>query len=185
MVTAFIIEYYQRMMNALRPFATKHTYAISLCDWFIQGLDRCLLPCFRCMYPMHSTVHNLYGAYQCQQLPIILAAAQAAKDKVKGVQDIAPGHLGQGFYSNVTSNDAAVYPSQAKKTLSRYSNSRIGRDCGCDRKQCPKECFDCGGNHSWMKDKKVVCPWGLDPTVIRRASENYKKYLGKLKDMHA
>ncbi len=44
MVTAFIIKYYQRMMNALRPFATEHTYAVSVCDWFIQGLDRRLLP---------------------------------------------------------------------------------------------------------------------------------------------
>jgi hypothetical protein len=75
MVTASVIEYYQRMMNALRPFATKHTYVISMCDRFIQGLNDCLPQCFRRMYPAHSTIHNLFGAYQCQQLPIILAAA--------------------------------------------------------------------------------------------------------------
>jgi hypothetical protein len=113
MVTASVIEYYQRMMNALRPFTTEKTYAISVCDRFIQGLDRRLLPCFRCMYPMHSTIHNLDGAYQRQQLPVILAAAQAAKDEVKGVQDIARGLLGQGFYANVPNNDAAAYKSQA------------------------------------------------------------------------
>ena len=94
MVTASVMKYYQCMMNALRPFATKTTYAISVCDRFIQGLDRRLLPCFRRMYPMHSTIHDLHGAYQRQQLPIILAAAQAAEDEVKGVQDIARGLLG-------------------------------------------------------------------------------------------
>jgi hypothetical protein len=36
-----------------------------------------------------------------------------------------------------------------------------------------------------MKDKKVVCPRGSDPTIIRHASKNYKKYLGKLKEMRA
>ncbi len=76
MVTASFIEYFQRMMNAARPFATEQTYAISVCDRFIQGLDRRLLPCFQRMYPAHSTVHNMNGAYQRQQLPVILAAKE-------------------------------------------------------------------------------------------------------------
>jgi hypothetical protein len=118
MVTASVIEYYQRMMTAVRPFATEHTYAISICNWFIQGLNRHLVPCFRCMYQAHSTFHNLNGAYQRAQLPIILAATQAAEDAVKGVQEIARGLLSQGFYSNVIGGDAAAYPSQAEKTLS-------------------------------------------------------------------
>ncbi len=121
MVTASVIEYYQRMMNAARPFATEHTYTISICDRFIQGLDQRLLPCFHCMYQEHSTVHNLTGVYQRQQLSIILAAAHDTKDEVKGMQEIARGLLGQRFYSNVTGIDAAANPSQAEKTLSHYS----------------------------------------------------------------
>jgi hypothetical protein len=39
LVTASVINYYQRMLNALRPFATEKTYAISVCDRLIQGLD--------------------------------------------------------------------------------------------------------------------------------------------------
>jgi hypothetical protein len=185
MVIASVIEHYQHMMNALRPFATKQTYALSMCNWVIQGLDCRLLPCFRRLYPAHSTIHNLNGAYQCQQLPTILAAAQAAKDEVKGVQDIACGLLGQGFYTNTTSNDAAAYPSQAKKTLSRYSNGGGGSNCGRNCEQRPKKCFGCSGDHSWMKNKKVVCPWGSNPTVIRCASEMYKKYLEQLKELKA
>jgi hypothetical protein len=183
MVTASVIEYYQRMMNALRPFATETTYAISVCNQFIQGLDCRLLPCFRRMYPMHLTIHDLNGAYQHQQLPIILAAAQAAKDKVKGMQDIARGLLGQGFYATVTGNDAAAYPSQAEKTLSCYGNGGDGTSCrDCWRR---RECFGCGGDHSWMSNKKVVCPCGSEAAVIRRAFKMYKKYLDRLKELRA
>jgi hypothetical protein len=135
------------------------------------------------MYSAHSTVHNLHGAFQRQQLPIILAAAQAAEDEVKGVQEIARGLLGQGFYSNVIGNDAAAYPSQAEKTLSRYSGCREDSNNGHERR--PLECFGCGGNHSWMKDKKVVCPCRTDPAIIRCTSKNYKRYLEKLKEMRA
>jgi len=39
MVTESVIEYFQRMMNAAQPFATEQTYAISVCDRFIQSLD--------------------------------------------------------------------------------------------------------------------------------------------------
>jgi hypothetical protein len=135
------------------------------------------------MYPAHSTVHNLKGAFQCQQLPIILAAAQAAEDKVKGVQEIARGLLGQGFYSNVIGDNAAAYLSQAEKTLSRYSGRRDDRNNGRERR--PLECFGCDGNHSWMKNKKIVCPRGTDPAVIKRATKNYRKYLKRLKEMRA
>jgi hypothetical protein len=183
MVTASVIEYFQRMMNAVRPFATKQTYAISVCDGFIQGLDRRLLPCFQRMYPAHSTVHNLNGAYQRQQLPVILAAAQAAEDEVKGVQDIARGLLGQGFYSNIIGDDASAYPSQAKKILSRYGDCRDDRTKG--RKRRPLECFGCGGNHSWMKDKKIDCPRGTEPAVIKHAAEAYKKYLEQVKELRS
>jgi hypothetical protein len=45
-VTATIIEYYQRMLNAARPFRTQARYAISICDRFIQGINKTLLTSF-------------------------------------------------------------------------------------------------------------------------------------------
>jgi hypothetical protein len=45
-VTATVIEYYQRMMNVVRPFATQQRYAISVCNRFIQSLEKTLLPFF-------------------------------------------------------------------------------------------------------------------------------------------
>ncbi len=85
-VTATIIEYYQCMLNAACPFVTQACYAISICDCFIRGLNKTLLTSFRKMYPNHSTVHDLSGSYQHCMLPVILVAAQAAKDKCKQFQ---------------------------------------------------------------------------------------------------
>ncbi len=93
LIMATTIKYYQQMLNATQPFATQKTYAISVCHKFIQGLDRCILGPFCWFYPQHSTVHDLNSAYQCSQLAIILAAAQAAEDEVKQMQDI-PWHDG-------------------------------------------------------------------------------------------
>jgi hypothetical protein len=74
-VTATVIEHYKHMLNLARPFATQKHYAISVCNHFIQGLDRTLLPSFCSKYTNHSVVHNLDGAYQRCMLPVILAAA--------------------------------------------------------------------------------------------------------------
>jgi hypothetical protein len=121
LMTATTIKYYQHMLNAVRPFATQHTYAISICDKLIQSLDQHILNPFRWFYPNHSTVHDLTGAYQHSQLPFILAAAQAVEDKVKQMQDIDHGMLGQGFYSSIIGGgEVPAFPSQAKKTPQRH-----------------------------------------------------------------
>jgi hypothetical protein len=36
-----------------------------------------------------------------------------------------------------------------------------------------------------MKDKKIVCPRGTEPAVIKRAAEAYKKYLERVKDLQS
>jgi hypothetical protein len=36
-----------------------------------------------------------------------------------------------------------------------------------------------------MKNKKVVCPQGSNPAVIKRASKMFKKYLKQLKELKA
>jgi hypothetical protein len=46
-VTATLIEYYQCMMNTVRPFATQEYCRISIYDRFIQGLEKTLLPSFQ------------------------------------------------------------------------------------------------------------------------------------------
>ncbi len=122
LVTATIIEYYQRMLNAACPFATQACYAISVCNPFIQGLNKTLLTSFQKMYPHHSTIHHLSGSNQHCMLPVILAAAQVAKDECKQFQDIAHGMLAsQGFFASMPSG-ASVHASQAEQTLQKYKD---------------------------------------------------------------
>ena len=170
-VTLTTIEYYQRMLNASRPFATQTNYAVSVCDKFIQGLDPRLIGPFHRFYPQHSMVHNLNGSYQRSQLVVILAAAQAAEDEVKQMQEIACGMLGQGFFSTVIGGASApAFPSQAEQTLNRYSSG------GNQRNRLPLRCFGCGGDHPWMKNKKVVCPKAKEPGVAKNAEAQYEAF---------
>lgn len=160
-VTAAVVEYYQRMLNAARPFYPDQTYAISICDRFIQGLAPTLIPAFRRYYPMHSAVHNLSGSYQRQQLPVILAAAQAAEDKCKHIQDVARGMLqSQGFFID----SAGALASQAENTLKQHAP------------RARKSCWGCGGDHSWMTDGRITCPRASDPAVVETAKKKYEEF---------
>ena len=180
MVTSTTIKYYQQMLNASRPFATQANYAVSVCDKFIQGLDPCLLGSFRRFYPQQSMVHNLNGSYQRSQLVVILAAAQAAEDKVKQMQDIARGMLGQGFFLNVIGgNSAPAFPSQAEQTLNPYSGG------GNQRDRQPLKCFGCGGDHPWMKNKKVMCPKAKEPGVAKNAEAQYEAFRRRIAEARA
>jgi hypothetical protein len=119
-VTASVIEYYQRIMNAVRPFATQWQYAIIMCNCFMQGLDCTLMPQFWKKCPQHSSTHDLSRAYQCCMLPIILATVQADEDECQQIQDIACKIVtSQGFFMQGMP-DAKVYPSQAETTIAQY-----------------------------------------------------------------
>ena len=175
MVTSTTVEYYQRMLNASRPFAREANYAVSVCDKFIQGLDPRLIGPFRRFYPQHSMVHSLNGSYQRSQLGVILAAAQAAEDEVKQMQDIARGMLGQGFFSTIIGESSATaFPSQAEQTLNRYSSG------GRQRDRLPLKCFGCGGDHPWMKNKKVVCLKATEPGIAKKAEAEYEAFRRRL-----
>jgi hypothetical protein len=42
--------YYQRVMNAMRPFAGDKRFPVSVCNMLIDGIDQCLVPIFRRHY---------------------------------------------------------------------------------------------------------------------------------------
>ncbi len=71
-------------------------------------------------------VHNLNGsAYQRSQLVLILATAQAAKDEVKQMQDIARGMMGRGFYTTVISGgDVPHLPQSSQENPDQVSKQR-------------------------------------------------------------
>ena len=134
-VTSSVIEFYQRLMNASRPFQAQRMYPVSICNTFIQKLDCQHLPSFHHLYPAHTTTHCLDATYQQQQLSIILSAAQTAEDEVHQVQDIACSLVGQGFFSMAYGGQQiSAYPSQAETTLTQYAGG------GCK----PNKCWGCG-----------------------------------------
>ena len=173
-VTASVLDYYQRMQNATRPFQMQERYPISVCDRFIQGLDRTILPSFRKMYPNHSLVHDLSGSYQRRMMSVILSAAQAAEDECKQFQDIARGMLAsQGFFASASAGaGAGIYASQAEQTLTKYDK---------DGKPVRRTCWGCGGDHSWMLKGVIVCPRKGDPLVIQAAEKRFVEYKAKFK----
>jgi hypothetical protein len=63
-IVASVHEFIQRVINVLRPFATRKTLPISICDHVICNLDRRIIPSFRKLYPDHATPHDLDGAVQ-------------------------------------------------------------------------------------------------------------------------
>jgi len=186
-----VVEFYQRLMAASRPFQAQRTYPISICNWFIQHLDHRLVPSFRRLYPQHSSPHSLDAAYQCQQLSIILAAAQAAEDEVQQVQDIARGLINQGFFSAASGAQAhpsqaetraTAYPSQAAKTLTQYGTPPDGGKTPTKKIQ---RCWGCNGDHSWRKGKEIVCPRKNDPAAQAKAKQEYKDWLRTTKKRKA
>jgi hypothetical protein len=60
-----VFAYYQRMMNAMHPFASKVQFPKSICNALIDGLDKRLIAIFRRNYPNHAVPHNLQGSFQC------------------------------------------------------------------------------------------------------------------------
>jgi len=174
-VTASVYEYYTRITTAARPFTAQAQYSISVCDRFIQGLDRNLLPSFRKNYPNHSMAHDLSSAYQRRQLAIILQAAQAAEDECNQIQDIARKIVSsQGFFMQaqgaVTAN-----PSRAEKTLARY------KDGDTTRERPKLNCWGCGGDHTWMRRGVIECPRGTEPQVIANAKKKHAEYVEEIR----
>ena len=174
-VTASVYEYYTRITNAARPFTAQAQYSISVCDRFIQGLDRNLLPSFRKNYPNHSMAHDLSSAYQRRQLSIILQAAQAAEDECNQIQEIARKIVSsQGFFMQAH-GAAAANPSRAEKTLARY------KDGDTTRERPKLNCWGCGGDHTWMRRGVIECPRGTEPQIIANAKKKHAEFVADIR----
>jgi hypothetical protein len=57
LVTSTVIKFYQHLMNTSCLFHARCDYPISICDIFIQKLDRHLLPSFCHHYPLYVNSH--------------------------------------------------------------------------------------------------------------------------------
>jgi hypothetical protein len=74
----------------------------------------------------------------------------------------------QGFYT-VVAGEVGAYVSQAEKTLGKYKDDKT-------RERTKLNCWGCGGDHSWMRKGKIVCPQGSNPQVIKKADECYTEF---------
>ena len=103
---------------------------------------------FRRNYPTHSTVQMLRADHQRKILQGMLIAAQRAKDDLNSVQRAAREAVGlsQAYVTRAEAQGAAAFPSQAEKTLPKYSST--GDSCGGG---CNINCFGCGGPHPWSE----------------------------------
>jgi hypothetical protein len=125
-VVSTVQAYFQKLMSAARPFSSQRTYPVSVCQWFIDGLNPRLLTGICHCFPDYIVVQGLDGSHQRRTLQLMLKAAQQAEDDFTSTQRIACNAIGlsQAFPANVYptwSNQALALPSQAKTTLSRYS----------------------------------------------------------------
>ena len=183
-VTSTVDAYYQRFMNAARPFASNPTFPVSICNKFIDGLDHRLLPVFHRNFPQYHVIQPLDSHTQLSTMSAIHKAAAAAETDFNFTRQTArEAVIGQAFHMDVCSPCGDAYPSQAESTLSRYSAN--GRDKGSESAPTtPREikCWGCDGPHLWAKKGKrdeeptIVCPNADKPGVKERAKQRYDEY---------
>jgi hypothetical protein len=131
----------------------------------------------------------------------MLQAAQQAEDDLVSVQRIAREAVGlsQAFVSGGLSVASAAFPSQAEKTLAKYSYKGSGASTdgsrasdsvgGKNGKVGLWPCFGCGGPHPWSKfvDGKhiIICPNKDNPGVEQNAAKGIKQMRKNRKKRHA
>jgi hypothetical protein len=190
MVSTPVFAYYQRMMNGTRPFAGEARFPVSVCNMLMDGLDSRLVSIFRHNYQDYAIAHNLQASYQRSKFPKILRAMQMSEDEVKSITTIARSSVGsQAFHAN-----AMAFPSQAERTLTRYSGGHSGyksdggSSAGGYRLDDTSKllgdgdsCFGCKGIHPWMRDGVILCPNKDKPGICAKAERAYQKWRAAMK----
>jgi hypothetical protein len=196
-VCVSVYEYFQRMMNAMRPFADDEVFPKSVCNVLIDGMSPDLLRVFRKHYTDHSLIHDT-SIFQFSRFKPILAAMAAAEEEISNISEIARQSVGgQAFAASVP-----AYASQAERTLNRYASGggysseggyRLDGGYRSDggRSESSRgsrgelghggKCFGCGGPHPYIKNKIIVCPNKDNPGVKEAADHNYKEWVEKRK----
>jgi hypothetical protein len=200
-VISSVQSYFQQLMSAARPFTNQRDFPISVCAKFIDGLDSRLLTGFRRFFPGYSNVQSLNATHQRKVLQEMLQAAQQAEDDLASVQRVAREAVGlsQAFVSSGSSVASTAFPSQAEKTLAKYSyqgsgastdGSRASESAGSKNGKVGLwPCFGCGGPHPWSKfvDGKyvIICPNKDNPGVAQNAAKGIERMRKNRKKRHA
>jgi hypothetical protein len=198
-VASMVQAYFQQLMGAAHPFSSQRDFPVSVCTKFQDGLNPRLLTGFRRYFLAHSVVQLLNATHQRKTLQSMLQAAQQAEDDLHAVQRVAPEAVGmsQAFHASATggvSIAAGAFPSQAKKTLTRYSGDSKSPAAGNAQRsvgvQRPWSCFGCGGPHPYLEflvteGHVIVCPSKDNPGVRENAACNIERMRKNRKKRHA
>jgi hypothetical protein len=95
-VCTSVFAYYQRMMNAMRPFAGDAQFPKSVCNALIDGLNKRLVAFFCRNYADHALLHDLNASSQCPRFPEILQAMQSAEEEVQSISAITRSSVSGG-----------------------------------------------------------------------------------------
>jgi hypothetical protein len=58
-VVSTVQAFFQQLLSAARPFSSQRSFPVSVCQWFMDGLDPRLLTGFCCCFPDHSIIQVL------------------------------------------------------------------------------------------------------------------------------
>ena len=190
-VISSVRSYFQQLMSAARPFTNQRDFPISVCAKFMEGLDNRQLTGFCRLFPQHCVIQSLNATHQQKVLQKMLQATQQAKDNLVSVQHVAWEAVGLSlaFVSGRSTVALGAYPSQAKKTLSRYSyqgsggastnGSSVSNSGSTSSKKGPWPCFGCGGPHPWSKfvdgNHVVICPNKDNPGLAHEQMQKNRK----------
>ena len=194
-----VFAYYQRMMNAMRPFAGEARFPKSVCNALIDGLDKRLIAIFRRNYADHAILHDLDASYQRRKFPAILQAMQSAEEEVQSISAIARSSVGGGQAFPLS---AQSFPSQAERTLAHYKSGggyssdasgarsdgyRSDRSGGSRRSMGRRHrCFGCGDErHPWVQDGVIICPNADKPGVRAAAAKSFAEFRERMKTRRA
>jgi hypothetical protein len=194
-VVSTIQAYFQQLMGAAHPFSSQRDFPVSICAKFQDGLDPHLQTGYRQYFPQHSVVQSLNATHQRKTLQAMLQAAQQAEDDLHAVQRVAREAVGLSWAFHVSASggvhqDAGVFPSQAKKTLARYSPSgeysptdgfpaATSGNRGAQTSTRAWNCFGCGGLHPYSELRDgthiVICPNRDNPGIRENAAKNKER----------
>ena len=125
----------------------------------------------------------LNATAQQKTLQEMLLADQQAEDDYTNVQRTAREAVGLGGRSFVSGSDtrsASAFPSHAKTTLTRYSQSGGNQSGGGKGDKLQINCFGCDGLHLWseyIEGKHVVkFPNKSNSGIQETAERNLEKY---------
>jgi hypothetical protein len=195
-VVSLVQSYFQQLMSTARLFTNQQDFPISVCAKFMEGLNHHLITGFCRFFSHHSIVQSLNSTHQRKILQQMLQAAQQAEDDLVSVQRVARKAVGlsQAFITGGTSVGVAAFPSQAEKTLARYSpgggHSTDGSSKVPEGGGSWYPCFGCGGGgpHPWShyRDGKhiALCPNKDNPGILDNATMNIERMRKNQKKRH-